>query len=126
MTSVYVFTYTMANALNDGVLVDVSRMAKEAGFRHPAAITRTAWERYVAVPEEVSGYQTEDARLWDILWMTRFRTRIVDSGPLGETWEFELVVANDESGPQEVTLKAVCGPGDQGEPVITIMMPKED
>jgi hypothetical protein len=24
------------------------------------------------------------------------------------------------------TLRAVCGPGDQGEPVITIMLPWED
>ena len=25
-----------------------------------------------------------------------------------------------------VTLKAVCGPGDRAEPVITIMLPRED
>ena len=25
-----------------------------------------------------------------------------------------------------VTLKALCGPGDQGEPVMTIMLPHED
>ncbi len=25
-----------------------------------------------------------------------------------------------------VTLRAVCGPGDRGEPVITIMLPWED
>jgi hypothetical protein len=25
-----------------------------------------------------------------------------------------------------VQLKAVCGPGDEGEPVITVMMPDED
>jgi hypothetical protein len=27
---------------------------------------------------------------------------------------------------QTVLLKAVCGPGDEGEPVITIMLPDED
>jgi hypothetical protein len=26
----------------------------------------------------------------------------------------------------EITLKAICGPGDNGEPVITIMWPNED
>ncbi len=26
----------------------------------------------------------------------------------------------------EIKLKAVCGPGDEGEPVITIMLPGED
>jgi hypothetical protein len=28
--------------------------------------------------------------------------------------------------PPLVRLKAVCGPGDQGEPVITVMAPEED
>jgi len=27
---------------------------------------------------------------------------------------------------ETVKLKAICGPGDQGEPVLTIMMPHED
>ena len=29
-------------------------------------------------------------------------------------------------GGETVELKAVCGPGDEGEPVITIMLPGED
>ena len=29
-------------------------------------------------------------------------------------------------GVRRVTLKAVCGPGDEGEPVVTLMMPEED
>nr|WP_208022209.1 DUF6573 family protein [Aestuariicella hydrocarbonica] len=28
--------------------------------------------------------------------------------------------------PQEVTLKLIVGPGDEGEPVVTILMPHED
>jgi hypothetical protein len=35
-------------------------------------------------------------------------------------------VRNDERTPALVRLKAVCGPGDRGEPVITIMLPEED
>jgi len=31
-----------------------------------------------------------------------------------------------EKQPRAVTLKAVCGPGDNLEPVITIMTPDED
>ena len=34
-----IYTYTRAQALEDGVLIDVSQMAKEAGFRLPAVIT---------------------------------------------------------------------------------------
>jgi hypothetical protein len=33
---------------------------------------------------------------------------------------------NSESTPPLVRLKAVCGPGDQGEPVLTVMLPEED
>jgi hypothetical protein len=33
---------------------------------------------------------------------------------------------NRERTPPLVRLKAVCGPGDEGEPVITVMMPDED
>ncbi len=35
--------YTRAQALDDGFLVDVSELAKEAGFRFPVALTRAAW-----------------------------------------------------------------------------------
>jgi hypothetical protein len=37
-----------------------------------------------------------------------------------------LMSGNKEPEQKLVTLKAVCGPGDNGEPVITIMNPNED
>jgi hypothetical protein len=41
---------------------------------------------------------------------------------------FGVHVRNDnrERTPPLVRLKAVCGPGDGGEPVLTVMMPDED
>jgi hypothetical protein len=45
--------YTRADALRDGVLVDVSAVAREAGVRDPVASTRAAWERCVTVPPGV-------------------------------------------------------------------------
>jgi hypothetical protein len=41
---------------------------------------------------------------------------------------FGVHVRNDnrEGTPPLVNLKAVCGPGDDGEPVLTVMMPEED
>ena len=38
-----IFAYTRAQAIEDGILVDVSETAREAGFRIPVAITRTVW-----------------------------------------------------------------------------------
>ena len=33
-----IFTYTRKQAIEDGVLIDVSEMAMEAGFRYPVAV----------------------------------------------------------------------------------------
>jgi hypothetical protein len=33
---------------------------------------------------------------------------------------------NSEGTPPPLRLLAVCGPGDQGEPVVTVMTPDED
>src|SRR5713226_2372951 len=65
-----IYAYTRAQALEDGVLVDVSETAKEAGINFPVALTATVWGQYVEVPEGVTG-QDETGRLWDILWMFR-------------------------------------------------------
>ena len=46
-----IFRYTREQAIADGVLVDVSETAKEAGFRLPVAVSRAAWYEYVAVPK---------------------------------------------------------------------------
>lgn len=62
--------YSRAQAIEDGVLVDVTATAKEAGYRWPVALSRTVWAQYVEVPKGVQ-CQDEAGRLWDILWMGR-------------------------------------------------------
>jgi hypothetical protein len=119
-----VHRYTRADALRDGVLVDVSATAREAGIRWPVALTRAVWERCVAVPSGVA-CQDEAGRLWDVVWLLRCA---IARRPAGNVVPFALHVRNDnrEGTPPLVRLKAVCGPGDQGEPVITVMLPDED
>ena len=118
-----IYAYTRAQALEDGVLIDVSETAKEAGIKFSVALTATVYGQYVEVPEGVTG-QDETGRLWDILWMFRCAAAKVD----GSTLLFKLHVRNDnqDGTPPLVTLKAECGPGDDVEPVITIMLPEED
>jgi hypothetical protein len=72
-----------------------------------------------------SGRQDEAGRLWDVLFLLRLAVSWSDGGP--ET-RFGVHVRNHdrEGTPPLVRLKAVCGPGDQGEPVITVMLPDED
>jgi hypothetical protein len=116
--------YTRADALADGVLIDVSAVAREAGIRYPVALTRAVWARCVTVPPGVL-CQDEAGRLWDVLWMLRCA---IGRGGAGAVVSFGVHVRNGnrERTPPLVRLKAVCGPGDAGEPVITVMMPGED
>jgi hypothetical protein len=116
--------YTRADAIRDGVLIDVSATAKEAGFRWPVALTSAAWERCVTVPPGVE-CQDEAGRLWDVLWLLRLAVGRSDGGP---EVRFGVHVRDDnrERTPPLVRLKAVCGPGDAGEPVVTVMLPEED
>lgn len=119
-----IHVYTRRQAIEDGVLVDVTAMAKTVGFSIPVALTAGAWAACVAVPRGVTG-QDQAGRLRDVLWMCRFHVRLA----LGEsTIPFKLHVRNDERAgyPQLVTLKAVCGPDDDASPRLTIMLPDED
>jgi len=123
-----IYAYSRKQAIKDGVLVDVTDTAKEAGFGYPVSVTAEVWARYVKVPPGVSG-QDEIGRLWDILWMLRYSIRTANSEHDSiNNLHFKLHVrqSNGEGEPPLVTLKAVCGPGDDAEPVITIMLPHED
>jgi hypothetical protein len=115
-------SYSRAQAIEDGVLVDVSETAREVGIRFPVAMTRTAWTAYVEVPAGVS-CQDEAGRLWDVVSMLRFAIARSRGGP---EIRYQLRVRNDNRRPRLVTLKSICGPGDEAEPVITIMLPEED
>lgn len=117
-----VHSYTRAQAIADGALVDVSTTAREAGIRFPVAITRAAWERCVAVPAGVR-CQDEAGRLWDVLWVLRHTTRW--GGPV-EMFAVHVRNDNRDRVPPLIHLKSVVGPGDNGEPIVTVMLPEED
>lgn len=117
-----IFKYTRADAIRDGVLIDVSDTAREAGIKYPVAITHAVQENYVRVPEGVTA-QDERGRLWDIVFMLRFA---ITRAPEGDTLLYTIFVRNDDNAPKPVKLKAICHPGDEGEPVVSVMLPDED
>ncbi len=125
-----IYRYTRAQALEDGVLVDVSNTAREAGFRWPVALSCAAWEECVAWSDEDSLRQTDQdpaGRLWDVLWMAYVAIRQAPAG--GSELQFKLYCVprgGKATKARLTTLKLVCGPGDEGEPVVTIMLPTED
>src|SRR5215475_1446954 len=114
--------YTRAEAVRDGVLIDVSETAREAGVRWPVALTAAAWERCVSVPPGVV-CQDEAGRLWDVVYLLRCAV----GRSSGAEVRFGVHVHNDnrDRTPPLVRLKAVSGPGDDGGPVINVMLPDE-
>jgi hypothetical protein len=122
-----VSTTARAQALADGALVDVSQMAKETGVHYPVALTRTVWDKYV-VPDERSRVlgHSEERRLWDILRMFRWEIGVgqpTKAGGVEVLLDLYFVMQGSKWEP--VTLKAILGPDDDWEPVITILMPDE-
>jgi hypothetical protein len=120
-----VFAYTRKQALADGMQVDVTKTAQEAGIRLPVFLTRAVFDAYVTVPPNVTA-QDEAGRLWDVIWMTRFA--IQRSHGHTDRLPVALYVRNDNRAAKLVKLVAQCGPLDIDDPApcITIMMPDED
>ena len=122
-----VYAYTRAQALADGVLVDVTEEAKQFGYKVPVAVTANLFNLYVRASEGmIAEGQSTEARLRDVLMVLLFR---IKQRPQTDRITFKVKFA---MGPtrrnisRTVELTAVIGPGDQGEPVLTIMLPEDE
>jgi hypothetical protein len=118
-----IYWYTRAQALEDGVLVDVSEAARETGFRYPVALTHAAWALCVALsPAAKRAGNDERGRVHDVLWMLRCAVARAQ----GERdIAFDLLCVTTRLRPTRVPLRCVIGPGDAGEPALTVMTPGE-
>ncbi len=117
-----IFSYTRTMVIADGVLVDISEHAKEAGFTVPVAVTEKLYNDYL-VPGEVLVKDGQDSsgRIWDTLILLH----LVCKGCNSNVVMFSVSMLMD-NGQKAVKMKSVIGPGDKSEPVITIMLPDED
>ncbi|CAN5465732.1 hypothetical protein BH09VER1_BH09VER1_25910 [soil metagenome] len=114
-------SYTRAQAIEDGNLVDVSETAREAGFRFPVALTAACWSVVETIPKRHS-YQDVKGRLWDVLYIASLAVR---KSKAESRIVFELILHRQGSRRKLCQLVCDCGPGDQGEPVITIGFPED-
>ena len=123
-----IYAYTRSQALEDGVLVDVSQLASEAGFRYPTAITADLHARITPNEREKALGQSYEGRLWDVVFLASFTAR---RAVQVDRCSFEVgLFEADEAPPHRthrrtLSLWMVVGPGDQGEPVITIGFPED-
>lgn len=108
-------------AVKDGKLIDVSVLADEANIRFPVFVTKRVWEEYVLPDDQAKKMgESTDGRLWDLVWMLYRAMRGKD-----ETKIRYQVIFTRGGVPEEATLEAVVGPGDNLEPVLTVMLPAE-
>ena len=143
---VVISVYTRQNALDDGVLIDVTKEAREAGFAIPVAMTAESFGRCVAWTKDDSKrtgtYQDQAGRLWDVVWMAHVAVRSVtkngaeasrfardvhqSSGGSQLTYDLYVVPRDKGGKPKRTSLKLMIGPGDDLRPVATIMETHED
>ena len=116
-----IYSYSRKQAIEDGVLIDVSPVAKEAGFNYPVAITSAVHSDIKNIPETQS-HQSYEGRLWDILTVLHWQIKAGKAD--GNILHFILIMHVEKE--ELYKLKSICGPGDDMEPVITIMLPNED
>ncbi|MDZ7752958.1 MAG: DUF6573 family protein [Gammaproteobacteria bacterium] len=123
-------TYTRAQALEDGVLVAAGIINLESGFAGPVALTAAAWADCVAWTPDDSQRQLEQRegeRLWNVLYSTACAIRLADYAVHQLNYEVSRVARDGVSTRRTpASLKCVVGPGDDGEPVMTILLPNED
>lgn len=127
-----IHSYSRAEALADGDLIEVpEELWRNQGFKHPVALTRAAWADAVAWDEKDNQrkktIQDPTGRLWDVLTMAGHAARKahgrVDRIP------FQVLRTPREGRgrtPRLADLHLHVGPGDTPDPVLTILLPRED
>lgn len=119
-----IYSYTRKQAVEDGVLVDITKYAIQVGFKIHTAITGNLYFSYVCPPAGLEGYgQSIEGRLYDVLWLAVLTAR---SNAQSSRMEFDVLFQMAPGEPERVRVIADIGPGDQGEPVLTIMLPGDD
>lgn len=115
-------TYTRAQALQDGVLVDMTRKVQELELRSPfkvhLACTPKVWAWIAPTPAEIRLGQSVRGRLHDTLIMMIFAAR--------QEREEVTVIYLRGGKHHHVHMRARNHPGDEGEHVITLTLADED
>ena len=118
--------YTRAEALADGVLYDLSAQAPDVCrqlFKYPIACTAAVYDLITRAINHPEWHNDIKGVIWDILYMSQHAPdkRMIDAS----TALFTVIITG--TGRKRYhRLKLQVHPGDQAEPVITILLPEED
>lgn len=118
---------TRAQLINDGDLVDLMTLSPEVAavckqhFKYPIAVSRAVFEIMQKAVENKRWSNDYAGIVHDMLWMCKARGRSVS-----ESKRYFTVIINGAGRTKFHNFELTVGPGDNAEPVITIMLPGED
>ena len=112
-----IYSYSRAQAIEDGVLVDLSQVdSVRQHWKHSFACTSAVWAVIEAALEKPG--QDVSGICHDVSLLAKLALR---SEPKTDQVHFSVLIAG-----QKHALKLHIGPGDTPEPVLTLMLPNED
>jgi hypothetical protein len=117
-----VFSGARAQALAEGALVDVTERAQEVGFTLPVAVSAALWADIQAIPRAYRGVQDTEGRLREVLRAGCAAARRSEGRFPTLLYNLTMPVGNHV----KYTVKMLCGTGDAGESVITLMRLQEE
>ncbi len=114
-----IYTYSRADAIADGVLVDLTKdfPVTKRVYKYPVACTATVWAIINSTPSEWVVGEV----IAVIVASNQNKTKIIDE----TTHLFEVTIENAKPCERH-TFKIICHGDDNGEPCLTIMMRNED
>jgi hypothetical protein len=122
-------TYTRANAIADGVLIDLSERCPDVCRQHvgPVQIDCTAavWRIIERAVQNPRWANDTDGIVHDILWMARAKIQGLMHRYVGSTALFEVIIRG-AAPKQTFTFKVGTSLDAAQRPCLTIMLPDED
>ena len=120
-----IHVYSRTQAIEDGFLVDLMQDEMlevcRQHYKFPIACTTSVFEIMRKAVENPRYRNDYAGVLHDMLWMSKVMKRQID-----ESTVIFRVIITGAGRQRNFDFKLQVGPGDQGEPVITIMLPNED
>jgi hypothetical protein len=110
-------------AIQAGILIDVSTAAQKLGLTFPVTVTKPLWEIGIAPSDSVSE-EEKAQRLRDVLMA--FRLRIASQTTLSPLIDFPAMLSMPPGEiPQPVPLFALIQPDEQNRASATLLLPNE-
>jgi hypothetical protein len=112
-------TCSRAEAIRDGVLVDLTALFPDdtSRLKYPVARTAAVWNLIKTSCERTG--KNPGGYVWDLCRLAKYTGKLPD--PTTKLFKFSVACPG-----RARTYKIVCGPGDELGPVFTIMFPNED